>query len=77
MLKSAFCFQLVATLLMSQSSESREGWGRFGSLDIPPEMVALLAGSAGFDVLPLLANPFTAEINVPAIVLPYVDPEIL
>jgi hypothetical protein len=60
------------------SSESRLGWGRFGSLDVPPEMLSLLAGSASFCrrgqsgsvsscVGPLLrpASP-TAMIDVPA-----------
>ncbi len=48
--------QLEATNIMSSSSESREGWGRFGSLNIPPDMVALLAGSPSFAVLPLSPN---------------------
>jgi hypothetical protein len=61
---------LAASSTMSSSSEAREGWGRFGSLDIPPDMVALLAGSSSFAVLPLLAATPSAMINVPDVPSP-------
>ena len=57
------------------SSPSRDGWGRFGSLIIPPDMVALLAGSASFDVRHLHADPLSAVMNCPAVSPVAVSPE--
>lgn len=65
--KQCVVMQPAVTCAMSSTSESRDGWGRFGSLVIPPDMVALLAGSASFDVPPLLAAPLSALINRPPV----------